>query len=106
MYGKGLFDNVELEEICQISAQWEEYWFRGANEGAPSPSQGANEMEDLTQRLTIRARQLSLDKEVDSPFAQLAKDNGILWSGGMPDDCTVVALRVIKSAELSLEFQK
>jgi protein phosphatase PTC7 len=47
--------------------------------------------------------------DIDSPFALLAKDNGILWSGGMPDDCTVVALRVIKSIKEdreALELQK
>ena len=25
----------------------------------------------------------------------LAKENDIMWSGGMPDDCTVLALHVV-----------
>jgi len=42
-------------------------------------------------------RELSLYKKNDSPFALLAKENGILWSGGMPDDCAVVCLRVMST---------
>jgi hypothetical protein len=52
----GLFDNVEIDEVVKIAAKWEEYWFRGANEGAPSPSGVTNEMQDLAQRLCLRAR--------------------------------------------------
>lgn len=50
---------------------------------------------------TQRARELSLDNTKDSPFALLAKENDIMWGGGMPDDITVVALRVINRAESS-----
>ncbi|CAM9820794.1 unnamed protein product, partial [Hapterophycus canaliculatus] len=46
-----------------------------------------------------RARELSLDNTRDSPFALLAKENDIMWGGGMPDDITVVALRVINKAD-------
>lgn len=31
-----------------------------------------------------------MDKTRDSPFATLAKDNDIMWSGGIPDDVAVV----------------
>ena len=41
-----------------------------------------------------KAREYSLDEKRDSPFALLAKENDILWSGGMPDDTTVVCMRV------------
>lgn len=44
-------------------------------------------------------RELSLDKKTDSPFALLAKENDILWSGGMPDDCAVVCLRVVTTQQ-------
>ena len=47
----------------------------------------------------FRARELSLDSTTDSPFALLAKENDIMWGGGMPDDITVVALRVINKAD-------
>ena len=46
-----------------------------------------------------RARELSLDKMIDSPFAILAKENDIMWSGGMPDDCTIIAYHVVGNKE-------
>ena len=36
-------------------------------------------------------------KNKDSPFALLAKENDIMWGGGMPDDTTVIVLRVINA---------
>ena len=38
--------------------------------------------------LVQKARENSLRKNIDSPFAILAKENDVMWSGGMPDDCT------------------
>ena len=52
-------------------------------------------MSALARALVLKARELSLDKRRDSPFAVLAKENDILWSGGMPDDTTVVVARVL-----------
>ena len=45
------------------------------------------------------ARELSLDTDVDSPFAVLAKDNDICWGGGRPDDTTVIVARVVDPEE-------
>ena len=45
-----------------------------------------------------KARAMSLDKNRDSPFALLAKENDIMCGGGMPDDTSVVVARVIKEA--------
>ncbi|EOD37867.1 Hypothetical protein EMIHUDRAFT_460475 [Emiliania huxleyi CCMP1516] len=73
----GLFDNVGEEEVIAVVE---------ASEG-----EGAQQ---LATRLAHRAQELSLDREVDSPFAVLAKENDILWGGGRPDDITVVAFRV------------
>jgi protein phosphatase PTC7 len=56
-------------------------------------------MDDLARVLVDRARELSMDRDRDSPFALLAKDNGILWRGGMPDDTTVVVARVTQQAD-------
>ena len=56
--------------------------------------------EELACRLAERARELSLDDAVDSPFAILAKENDIMWGGGMPDDITVVAARVYEAASI------
>jgi protein phosphatase PTC7 len=51
-------------------------------------------MNVLAKRIVMKARELSLDKNRDSPFAVLAKENDIMWGGGMPDDTTVVVARV------------
>ena len=48
----------------------------------------------LAERLCEEARKRSLDDAVDSPFALLAKENDVMWGGGMPDDVTVVCLEV------------
>mmetsp|Transcript_7917 Transcript_7917/g.20283 ORF Transcript_7917/g.20283 Transcript_7917/m.20283 type:complete len:202 (+) Transcript_7917:102-707(+) len=100
----GLFDNVELDEMCHIAIEWEKKWFSGANEGRHLEGGVRREseaMDDLATRLCYRARELSVDKHTDSPFAILAKENDIMWGGGMPDDCTVVALRVTSDPPLS-----
>ena len=54
---------------------------------------------DLSKRMVEKARELSLDNQRDSPFAVLAKENDIMWGGGMPDDTTVLVARVSKKAE-------
>lgn len=46
---------------------------------------------------SVRARELSVDSVKDSPFALLAKENDIMWGGGMPDDCTIAVIRVVKA---------
>jgi protein phosphatase PTC7 len=94
----GLFDNVELDEICSIALAWEKKWF--ANGAYSSGLRAADFPEESVQELAMtlckRARELSLDQKRDSPFAILAKENDIMWGGGMPDDCTIVAMRVVK----------
>ena len=64
----------------------------------PSANGDPAAMRDLAEQLVRRARDLSLDKHRDSPFAILAKDNDIMWGGGMPDDTTVVVARVVTPA--------
>jgi hypothetical protein len=60
----------------------------------------AERIHDLSQALCKRAWENSLNLEVDSPFAILAKENHIMWSGGMPDECTVIAMHIVaRSAE-------
>lgn len=53
-------------------------------------------LRDLAKRLVDMAREYSLDKQRDSPFAILAKENDIMWGGGMPDDTTVIVAKVQK----------
>jgi len=55
-------------------------------------------MQQLAKDLAWLARERSLDDTVDSPFAILAKENDIMWSGGMPDDCTVIAMHVVEES--------
>lgn len=55
-------------------------------------------MDALARGIVLKARECSLDKGRDSPFAVLAKENDILWSGGMPDDTTVAVARVVVRA--------
>ncbi|KAJ1425476.1 phosphatase 2C-like domain-containing protein [Ochromonadaceae sp. CCMP2298] len=77
----GLFDNLDLDDIVAEVDRWEK--------GLSNKDTGK-----LAEQLVLKARELSLDKHRDSPFAILAKENDILWSGGMPDDTTVVIARV------------
>lgn len=89
----GLFDNVELEDIAKIAWEWEQTngfivggdmtsrekrWRRGSS----MTNVSANSIDDLANMLVERARENSLDGRTDSPFAILAKENDIMWSGG------------------------
>jgi hypothetical protein len=92
-----------------IISQWEqEMGFIDASEDVRKREQRWERGENLTkiskdncqllaQRLCEKARAMSVENDIDSPFAKLAKENDIMWSGGMPDDCTVVALHVVGS---------
>jgi protein phosphatase PTC7 len=107
----GLFDNVDIDEITAVALEWEQQngFIRGGDIAARERrwSMGnsltmlsAERIRDLAQALCKRARENSLNSEVDSPFAILAKENDIMWSGGMPDDCTVIAMHIVgRSAE-------
>ena len=94
----GLFDNVDMQEIVREIAKWQKDFFnnspellrQSAQRGAPKGAETA-----LAERLVRLARELSLDKNRDSPFALLAKENDILWGGGMPDDTTVLVGRIV-----------
>lgn len=102
----GLFDNVDLDEICDVALEWEQRhgFIRGGDiagrdhrwaMGNSMTIISSENISELAETLCDRARTNSLNSEVDSPFAILAKENDIMWSGGMPDDCTVLALHVV-----------
>lgn len=102
----GLFDNVELEDITSIALDWEEQngFIRDGDiasrekrwEADSSMTyQSAESVDKLAEALVKRARENSVDQKTDSPFAILAKENDIMWSGGMPDDCTVIAMHIV-----------
>lgn len=77
----GLFDNMDLDDIVKEIDAWEK-------------SDKVADVTALAEQLVQKARLLSLDKNRDSPFALLAKENDIMWGGGMPDDTSVVVARV------------
>lgn len=102
----GLFDNVELDDIANLALKWEEDngFMRDGDiatrekrwaSGSSMTNQSAASMNEFAKALVQKARENSLDKHTDSPFAMLAKDNDIMWSGGMPDDCTVIAMHIV-----------
>lgn len=102
----GLFDNVDVDEICHLALDWEQRhgFIRGGDivarerrwaMGNSLAVVSAEYIGELADVLVKKARENSLDTEVDSPFAILAKENDIMWSGGMPDDCTVLALHIV-----------
>jgi protein phosphatase PTC7 len=108
----GLFDNVPEESIIEhMAASMEEMEVQEENTphalpkpfiavsgSATNPPTNIGPVSPLTAVATSLARlahRLSLDKMIDSPFAQLAKDNNILWkNGGRKDDITVIVARV------------
>mmetsp|Transcript_14025 Transcript_14025/g.18372 ORF Transcript_14025/g.18372 Transcript_14025/m.18372 type:complete len:120 (-) Transcript_14025:31-390(-) len=100
------FDNVDIDDIAEIALEWEteiglieegdiqareQRWAMGDSKTILSQQT----ISGLADRLCDRARANSLNKDIDSPFAILAKENDIMWSGGMPDDCTVIAMHVV-----------
>lgn len=89
----GLFDNVDVDDICNIALEWEQKngFLRGGDIASRdrrwamgnSLTLLSNErIQDLAQTLAIKARENSLDNTKDSPFAMLAKENDVMWSGG------------------------
>jgi protein phosphatase PTC7 len=105
----GLFDNVDIDDICQKVLEWEiiNDFMDGVHggdimarakrwsEGDSMSNLSAKVIPQLAAELCQIARDKSLDDSLDSPFAVLAKENDIMWSGGMPDDCTVIAMHVV-----------
>lgn len=102
----GLFDNVDIDDIASIALKWEldnQFIDSGGidsrrkrwESGRSLSDVSAQSIPKLAELLCEKARENSLDNTVDSPFALLAKENDIMWSGGMPDDCTVVAMHVV-----------
>lgn len=105
----GLFDNVDIEDIAKCGLRWEQNcgFIRGGDIAAREHRwamgnsltlQSRDHVQGLAQELCEIAREKSLDSTSDSPFAILAKENDIMWSGGIPDDCTVIVGHVVGRA--------
>ncbi len=73
----GLFDNMNEEQVLDV--------IESALDATP---------QEQANLLARRAQELSLDRDTDSPFAVLAKDNDIMWGGGRPDDITVIVSHI------------
>ena len=54
--------------------------------------------EDIVDRVAAIAKENSMNDMVDSPFAVRARENGMMYMGGKPDDITVV-VTVIRGEE-------
>jgi protein phosphatase PTC7 len=102
----GLFDNVHLDAIQKMALEWEQkHGFLRSGDiahrerrwamGNSLTIQSQEHINEFAQSLVELARANSLDPTTDSPFALLAKENDIMWSGGMPDDITILALHVV-----------
>jgi protein phosphatase PTC7 len=94
----GLFDNVDVDEIAQIALEWEQQFgfIRGGDilarerrwaMGNSLSLLSSEVIGDLAMTLCEKAREKSLDTTADSPFAILAKENDIMWSGGTKSCC-------------------
>lgn len=91
----GLFDNVDIDDIAKVALDWEnKFGFIRAGDitarerrwkmGNSMTLLSAENIQDLSSKLCLLARENSLDSSKDSPFAILAKENDIMWSGGKP----------------------
>ena len=89
----GLFDNVDIDEIASVALEWEQQngFSRGGDidgreqrwvSGSSLTDLSYEQIPTLAEVLVKKARENSLDSTTDSPFALLAKDNDIMWSGG------------------------
>ena len=89
----GLFDNVDIDDIAAAGLEWEQKcgFIRGGDIAAREKRwemgnsltvMSHEHVGDLASTLCQKARENSLDSSTDSPFAILAKENDIMWSGG------------------------
>lgn len=89
----GLFDNVELEDITKIALEWEQKhgFIVGSDigsrdkrwdSGTSMTLKSSQTIDELAKLLVAKARENSIDSSIDSPFAILAKENDVMWSGG------------------------
>jgi protein phosphatase PTC7 len=103
----GLFDNCEAGEVLRTAVDAVEHDDRAASSASTSSSSAgvstsfvghthANGAGTVAHKLLALAHAHSLNRDRDSPFAQLAKENMILWRyGGRPDDITVLVCRIL-----------
>jgi protein phosphatase PTC7 len=95
----GLFDNIEMDELCALCFEWEQQngFIRSGDIaererrwsiGGSLADVSAKRINGLAQMLVRRAREISMDENAETPFSVLAKENDVMWSGGMPDDTT------------------
>jgi protein phosphatase PTC7 len=83
----GLWDNLAIDEIGRLLGKWQ-------------TEMGEEEFVlDAAERLAEIANQNGADPNYESPFALKVRESGKQFSGGKPDDVTVVVGLVIASAQ-------
>jgi len=87
----GLFDNLFDEEILQSCEEME------SDYESSSAEEVERHLQKLSHHLASNAFFVSQDKERETPFSRLARENGIFHNGGKMDDITVLCSRVIKT---------
>ncbi|ODV91500.1 hypothetical protein CANCADRAFT_71759 [Tortispora caseinolytica NRRL Y-17796] len=95
----GLFDNMSITECLAIVSERmlaHKCWERHPEKGISHNSELTNEcVTSIAMALVNRARTYSLDTKRDSPFAREAQRTAqIYYTGGKPDDITVVCMLV------------
>lgn len=102
MASDGLFDNLSDETILDIVDKEEDKIMVMQAKGMKVPLAKPKVIADS---IATRAFEMSIQKKIDSPFAQLAKDNNIMYSGGRKDDITVIVARVMRGGAAPLRGQ-
>jgi len=88
-----VFDNVDIDDVAKMALKWEQGagLTHGGNDIDRDKEMASDntltnlsfgKVGDLAKDLCEMARENSIDNNKDSPFAMLAKDNDIMWSGG------------------------
>ena len=81
----GLWDNISLEHIVEV-----------CNTCCNGKDVTWNDIKDITVTLADEAKMNSQSKVINSPFSKRAKEYGVKYVGGKPDDIAVVVVFIKK----------
>jgi protein phosphatase PTC7 len=88
----GLFDNMSTSEIIPLV---ESHFLQTFDSDRA-------QIQSLAERLARQAATNALDGSYKSPFAMNAARNGMAYSGGKPDDTTVVVSYAVQDPQITL----
>jgi len=88
----GLWDNLEIDEIIRIL----------------NSNLDGNKLDTdkSAKELAKKAEMLSTDKDYLSPFSKKARENNIAYTGGKPDDITIIVAQVRFDKNSEEKFEK